>query len=82
MWTERLNRADWLETMTYPWLCALAEVAWSPKAARDWEQFSQRMETHLQRLAVMGVMYSRADKAEPKLADSRPDAQPAATPGQ
>ena len=82
MWTERLNRADWLETMTYPRLCALAEVAWSPKAARDWEQFSQRMETHLQRLAAMGVTYSRANQAEPKLADSRPAGQSEAPSGQ
>jgi hexosaminidase len=74
LWTERLNRSDWLETMTYPRLCALAEVDWSPKAARDWNQFSKRMETHLQRLAEMGISYSHAGKPEKeqKLADSKP----------
>ena len=62
LWTERLNRADWLETMTFPRLCALAEVDWSPKAGRDWEQFSKRLQTHLQRLHEIGVAYSRADQ--------------------
>jgi len=40
------------------------------------------METHLQRLAAMGVTYSRANQAEPKLADSRPAGQSEAPSGQ
>lgn len=80
MWTERLNRSDWLETMTYPRLCALAEVDWSAKTSRNWEQFSKRLETHLQRLNEIGVAYSHAGRSESngrKLADSRPGAEKA-----
>ncbi len=66
MWTERLNKPEWLEQMTYPRLCALAEVDWSSKATRDWTQFSRRMETHLQRLNEIGVLYSHADSSESK----------------
>jgi hexosaminidase len=82
LWTERLNRADWIETMTYPRLCALAEVTWSPKSARDWNQFSQRMETHVQRLNRNGVIWSYASKPDPgerKLADSGSGESRAAT---
>jgi hexosaminidase len=68
LWTERLNRSEWLETMTYPRLCALAEVTWSPGAARDFAGFSKRMEIHRERLHLMGVAYFPADKGEHKLA--------------
>jgi hexosaminidase len=85
LWTEHLNQGEWLETMTYPRLCALAEVDWSPKAARDWSQFSKRMETHLRRLDVMGVAYSHANQSESKvqkLEDSNQIEQHALTSGQ
>jgi hexosaminidase len=55
LWTERVHKPEWLEMLSYPRLCALAEVDWSPRAARDWEQFATRMETHRRRLEVQGV---------------------------
>jgi len=85
LWTERLNKSEWLEAMTYPRLCALAEVDWSPKDGRDWEQFSKRMATHLQRLTEMGVAYSRAGQSEAKprkLAEADPRAEYALPLGQ
>jgi hexosaminidase len=57
IWTERLNRTDWIETMSFPRMCALAEVDWSPKSARDWSQFLNRMETHRKRLDLSGIAY-------------------------
>jgi len=57
LWTERLNRTDWVEIMTFPRLCALAEVDWSPKPSRNWDQFVQRMETHRQRLEAADIAY-------------------------
>jgi hexosaminidase len=85
IWTERLHRSDWLETMSYPRLCALAEVDWSPKTARNWEQFSQRIQTHLRRLELLGVNYSRVEIApakEAKLADASPAEKRAPANGQ
>ena len=70
LWTERLNKSEWLETMTYPRLCALAEITWSPKSARDFDDFSKRMQTHRQRLDMARVTYFHAGKTEPKLADA------------
>jgi hexosaminidase len=70
LWTERLNKGEWLETMTYPRLCALAEVTWSPKTTRDWGQFSKRMETHRQRLDLSGIAWSHAEQSGQKLAES------------
>jgi hexosaminidase len=67
LWTERLNKSEWLETMTYPRLCALAEVDWSRKSVRDWSQFSQRMETHRKRLDIVQAACLSADKTKPKM---------------
>jgi len=56
IWTERApqERVDW---QVFPRLCALAEVAWSPKETRNWADFQRRMETHYRRLAALGVKY-------------------------
>ncbi len=56
MWTEHAppSRVDW---QVFPRLCALAEVAWSPEATRDWENFQTRLQTHYRRLDALGVAY-------------------------
>lgn len=82
IWTEHLNRRDWIETMTFPRECALAEVDWSPKASRNWDQFSRRMETHFKRLNSACVAYSRAGESkskEPKLVEDNTGTRDATT---
>lgn len=59
LWTERIASLPYAEYMTFPRLCALAEVAWSPKAARDWNSFSQRLKVHELRLGQLDVNYRR-----------------------
>jgi hexosaminidase len=56
LWTERVHKPEWLETLSFPRLCALAEVDWSSKAARDWEGFAGRMDAHRRRLELSGVV--------------------------
>jgi hexosaminidase len=36
--------------MALPRMLALAEVVWSPREARDWADFTQRMPRHRERL--------------------------------
>jgi hexosaminidase len=56
MWTEHApqKRVDW---QVFPRLCALAEVAWTPKELRDFGDFSRRMRTYYRRLDSLGVTY-------------------------
>lgn len=56
IWTERAppQRVD---QQVFPRLCALAEVGWSPKERRDWNDFVRRMDTHFGRLEAMGVTF-------------------------
>jgi hexosaminidase len=59
LWTEYIPSLAHVEYMAFPRLCALAEVGWSPKSARDWNDFNQRLQIHEQRLEQMGVNYRR-----------------------
>ena len=56
MWTEHApqSRVDW---QVFPRLCAIAEVGWSPKEARQWDDFAARMKTHCRRLDALGIKY-------------------------
>jgi N-acetyl-beta-hexosaminidase len=55
MWTVYTHTDESIEFMTYPRLCALAEITWTNKANRNWKNFQNRMETHFKRLDAMGV---------------------------
>lgn len=55
MWSEHIATPAKADYMIWPRLCALAEVGWSPKEARNWQDFQVRMESHRVRLSEMGV---------------------------
>ena len=57
LWTEYIPNLKHLEYMAFPRLSALAEVAWSPKDARNFDDFMRRLKTHEQRLGRLGVNY-------------------------
>jgi hexosaminidase len=59
LWTEYIPSLKQAEYMTFPRLCALAEVAWSPASARNWRDFLRRLETHCRRLSELGVNYRK-----------------------
>jgi hexosaminidase len=60
LWTEYLTCPEDVEYMAFPRGCALAEAAWSPQEARDWDDFTARLTTHLKRLDGMKVNYRKA----------------------
>jgi hexosaminidase len=55
IWTEYMPNFKHVEYMAFPRLCALAEVDWSPKASRQWEDFSRRVRIDCLRLDQLGV---------------------------
>jgi hexosaminidase len=61
VWTEYIPSFRQVEYMTFPRLCSLAEVVWSPKSSRSWEDFSRRLQTHLQRLDQLNIDYRRKE---------------------
>ena len=58
LWTERVSNFRQVEYMTWPRGLALAEVYWSPKASRNWDDFIQRMEAHFPRLDAAEIKYA------------------------
>lgn len=60
VWTEQIPTLRHLEYMTFPRAWALSEVYWSPKEAKNWENFSKRMEVHFHRSEIAGVNVSTA----------------------
>ena len=60
LWSEQIPNLRYAEYMTYPRAWALSEVYWSPKSKKNWENFSQRMESRFDRADIADVNYSRA----------------------
>jgi hexosaminidase len=55
VWTEYMHSDDKVEYMAYPRASALSEVTWSPKSKQNWTDFWRRLQTHFDRLEVLGV---------------------------
>ncbi|MGX5729058.1 beta-N-acetylhexosaminidase [Pseudoxanthomonas beigongshangi] len=55
LWTEHVRTEPRVEHMAFPRLSALAEIAWSPKATRDWEGFLQRLAPQMRRFQRAGI---------------------------
>ena len=60
MWTEYITSPAKVEYQLFPRMSALSEVLWSPKKARDWNDFEPRLMVQLQRYHLWGAQYSRA----------------------
>jgi hexosaminidase len=70
VWTEYMPNFKHVEYMVFPRLSALAEVDWSPKSSRDWNDFLRRVRVDDLRLDQLGVNHrALSTKAEEPLAD-------------
>lgn len=66
LWTERIATHDRVELMLYPRLCALSEVMWSPREARDWDSFYGRVTAFYPVFERMGINYYDDDALNEK----------------
>src|SRR6185437_12865967 len=55
VWTEYMSNPRKVEYMIFPRLSALSEVLWSPKSARNYTDFQNRLATQYKRYALWGV---------------------------
>ncbi len=58
LWAEYLPTFARVQHQAFPRVAALAEVAWSPAAAIDWDSFVARMPAQLARYRALGVAYA------------------------
>jgi hexosaminidase len=59
LWTEYIPSLSHAEYMVFPRACALAEVTWSPKSLRDWNDFTRRLQVQCERFNQLGINYRR-----------------------
>jgi hexosaminidase len=57
LWTECVPSFKQAEYMIFPRGCALAEVAWSSREARNWDDFIRRLRVQAQRFDNLGINY-------------------------
>jgi hypothetical protein len=57
LWTEYVASQPHAEYMIFPRMCAMAEVDWSAKEARNWDDFVRRWDVHEKRLDNLDVNY-------------------------
>jgi len=60
LWTEYVPNINHAEYMTFPRVAAMAEVLWSPKEVRGWEDFSRRLQMLMKRYDQMNINYSKS----------------------
>ncbi|GAB1645471.1 beta-N-acetylhexosaminidase [Krasilnikovia sp. MM14-A1259] len=60
LWSETLRSLTDVQTMTFPRLPAIAEVAWSPQTARDWASFRRRLAAFGPRWRAQGIAFHRS----------------------
>ncbi len=59
VWTEYMKTTDHVEYMILPRMSALSEVVWSSKENRNWDDFSQRLNTFKDRFDALGLNYAK-----------------------
>jgi len=60
MWTEQAFNVRHLEYMVWPRALATAECLWSPKEAKNWDSFTNRVEKQFGRFDEAEVKYARS----------------------
>jgi hexosaminidase len=60
LWSEQLQNIRNLEYMAWPRLMAIAEVAWSPKTSKDWNRFTNKVESHFAILDTLKIKYAKS----------------------
>ena len=60
LWAETVGTLDDIEYLAFPRLAGVAELGWSPAAARDWDAYRLRLGAQAPRWSALGVNFHRA----------------------
>lgn len=60
LWSETVRNITAAEYLVMPRLVAIAEVAWTPQASREWQGFRSRVAAHAPRWNYLGINYYRS----------------------
>jgi hexosaminidase len=57
LWSETVTNMDEIEYMAFPRLIGIAEIAWTPPADRNWEDYRTRLGQHAPYLEALEIDY-------------------------
>ncbi|XVV14005.1 beta-N-acetylhexosaminidase [Actinoplanes sp. CA-131856] len=60
LWSETLRSLSDVQFMAFPRLPAIAEIGWTPRAARDWQSLRRRLAAFAPRWEAQGVNFHRS----------------------
>ncbi|MEH6679171.1 MAG: family 20 glycosylhydrolase [Sediminicola sp.] len=60
LWSEYIPTESHSEYMLFPRVSAMAEVLWSLREDRDWNDFSRRIQSAFGRYRLLGINYSKS----------------------
>jgi hexosaminidase len=60
LWSETVATMRDVEFMAFPRLAAVAEIGWTPAAARQWDEFRVRLGAQAARWTAMGINFYRS----------------------
>lgn len=60
LWAEYIPTTQQSEYMIFPRIAAMAEVLWSSKEARNWNDFTTRLPSLLNRYDYLGINYAKS----------------------
>lgn len=60
LWSEYIPTTQQSEYMIFPRIAALSETLWSSKEARNWNDFTTRLSSLLERYDYLGINYSKS----------------------
>ncbi|MEG0307511.1 MAG: family 20 glycosylhydrolase [Clostridium sp.] len=59
LWTETISTQNQMDYMIYPRLLGYAEIGWTPKVDRNWDEYKIRLESQGERMKNEGINYYR-----------------------
>lgn len=57
LWTETIADTKVMDYMIYPRLLGYAEIGWTPKESRDWNEYKIRLKGQGERMKNQGINY-------------------------
>ncbi len=60
LWTETVDEPTDIDFMMFPRLLGYAEIGWSSREGRSWEEYRARLAHHGLRLDALGVAFYRS----------------------
>jgi hexosaminidase len=64
LWSETLRTLDDIEYMTFPRLPGIAEIGWSPRNGRDWEEYRTRLAAQATYWEALDVDYYHSPQVD------------------